>query len=337
MLYFTKNKGNSIGALYSGRFAFIPHARISSLIKLVRQDDSKNEDIDKRSIIEKNIEEFYKEEFEHSRLMLFCKSGLILSGLRWLTRLAWGVSKSKKRIYDYYKLRTIFYYYMYPIHEDIVKRNLNCNISKINWKAIKNEINAMDKLVINKWLSSLSIPFRISFVLLYPLFYLIGWSFARSFTLISIELINGEIVTKNISKNSIINTSGSIGLASPILIQRVLNLLKIECYFKNNLNSDWVWMINKFRAERETLENLIITKDSSIQQTGLIFNYEVYVKSIFEFVERWVCFEGKMIGMIIERIILSGNYPDELPKILKKYEQDKRLRYLVNFFYLHGN
>lgn len=342
MLYFCSKYNSKIRAVYTGRFAFVAQADsniISELINSIRAnallDQNKHDDfsVHKLSVYE---------EFYHSRLFLYCNTGLVLIGIRWLIRFLWLFFRSRDSVIWYYKMRAIFYAIMYPIHESIVEEYFE---SKKSLKFIKNNdstnkeiLKKADNYIKNKWIQNISLSYVLLVMMLWPILKWIGWILSRDFTVISQEFKNGILYEKNHPVSGIINKAGSIGNENANLTERIFNFIKIDTIKHNTFIDDWYWMLLKFRAEHDIWNTVVdISKYHTRTRQTFTNSFNEYISNIIGFVTEWVELKDVTPNIILVRIINKSISKKLLLKPPLNWENQPQLIKLINFFHLHGN
>jgi hypothetical protein len=118
MLYFTN--GWPPRAVYTGRFMFVAGAVASEAEERLRRSQERKDHEEGPHSKTDAVQPAYDEEYAHALLYLHSYTGLLLSGLRYVTRVLWTLTKWDKLVSYYYELRTLFYVAAYLTHEEAV-------------------------------------------------------------------------------------------------------------------------------------------------------------------------------------------------------------------------
>lgn len=326
MLYFT-SRLERIGAVYTGRFAFIVNATaewIAGAVARMQQtavlDDPEEHD----------VAEAFAEEYRHSQLFLSCRSGLLLGGVLVFVRVIWLACRSRRAVYEYYRLRTAFFAVMYPLHEESVSETKERQPSEQAPEDLQQRLCEADDRVWAAWKELLPRPAVVVLLLTGPVCRALGRAFARHFTVISQEYRSGRLYEHNHAVGGFINDLYSDRAPLPLLVRRMLWAIRPESVVPNTVHMDWDWMLLKFLAERDTWP---LVRDHQATTRSFL----EYCADVLAFVGEWVqLHQARPIATICSAVAATRSYT-RLPPLPDGWEGDPRLRKMVNFFYLHGN
>lgn len=314
MLFFTSPK---FDAIYSGRFAFILGVESSHLARLVAETARLRDRPGSTS---------FDEEFRHSRVYLSCYTGLVVSGLRMLTRLIWVTAGSERAVAAYYRLRTAYYAVMYPLHEMLVggadHGGRRRGLFRAQWR------------VAWLWLTRCRMPTIAALVLVTsPFWAVLGWMLAKDFTVIEQRIADGRLVERNLSTGRYVNVVGSVGLERPSPLQRLLSLGQLERYFVSKPDRDWRWMLQKFDSERAAWSEVV---RPNLSEWPYAVEFDDYAAAIVGFAAHWAHLGFGPIRRVLAAVMDASENKAER-RFPPGWADDPQRRKMVNFFYLHGN
>lgn len=322
-LLFTNLVKGKINAAYTGRFAFI------------REATSEHAD----GFIEGNkppelLEQRLKEELEHSRVFIKCKTGLIISALRWIVRIGWLITRNENLVYKYYQLRAMFFICMYSLHEELVGSKLISETSNRLTNIQKKKLNDADCKVFSLWKEHLSFFSYYSILLFSPVLLLMGFVTTKDFTVISFQKVDNQYKDHNSSSNTTINLN-NIGFKKNRLTNYLLKLIIIENWANKTFADDINWARQKFRAEKDNwpLVQSILKDDK--QYHSVYPSYEEYCLKLADFVLSWSncqSFTSKEAFLLF----LKNADDEEVIKFISE-SNDEFLKKAVCYFYYHGN
>jgi len=322
MFCFTRVGNNGlVEASYTGRFSFVSGLSIQDAQDQIDLLAKKSKGI--------KVDEGLREESRHAEQYLKSKTGLVLSGLRWLVRVLWCVTRNKEFVRNYYDLRSHFYLVMYgPYEKEVGSLGDNKKIKSM-W--------LLDWKVLLRWLSFSSKNILLYVMLLFfPFLILIGWVCARHFTVIVCEKDedSSEIRGTNVSTGGIVNTIGCSQQAS--IIEKFMKMVQIERRYKNGIERDWAWMMCKFDVEKKMWKK---NKEYISEINYGVFDsgeFEDYIAHVISFASRFSCYKNGLGEYRLAKIC------DESDINLSSKDSgmdfnDQGFKNTVNFFYMHGN
>lgn len=342
MLYFCSSDNSKIQAIYSGRFAFISNADSDTINQLINklQVCSKSNVSFKKSK-NKSTSSFI-EEYIHSKIFINCYTGLILNGYRWIVRALWMFFRLKEPVRVYYKMRTIFYSVMYPLHESFVNVYLDNNSNRNDeyykskrhvYKYLK-KIHEADKLIINKYFQHFSMKQLSVLFVLWPVCLLCGWFIGKGYTVISQELNDGKLTENNHPLSGTINKSSK---GNHSLTERIFDLIRISTIKPNYFIDDWNWTMLKFQSEYAIWDFAVEYSKTYDNKERFIRDFYQYIAVILGFVSEWICLDDIRPNIILIKKIrrsIEKNIIEEPPT---NWDTNPQLVKFINFFHLHGN
>ncbi|HOC43274.1 MAG TPA: hypothetical protein PKJ99_09725 [Thermoanaerobaculales bacterium] len=241
MLYFT-SRSTIIDAIYTGRFAFISRGTADgvadALSALLHRTEGPDRAVDNAA--RDDLTASFLEEHRHAQLFLSCNTGLILSGLLFFVRAAWLLFRTRRVVYEYYRLRAVFYAIMYPIHEHAVHETLErLSVDEEISAALRENVSQADAEVRARW-NDVASPVVLAMILLCsPIFRLLGRIVARHFTVVSQEYDDGQLWECNHALSGIVNDLyADRPSAAPLPIRRLLRSLRPESVIPNTMQTD---------------------------------------------------------------------------------------------------
>lgn len=332
MLYFTSQSAR-LDAVYSGRFAFIANATAAwiaaALDRIGRTPDGPPEATPPVPDGDPLVSAF-AEEYRHAQLFLSCRSGLVLGGGLVLVRISWLFFRSRRTVYDYYRLRAAFFAVMYRLHEDAVAAALQrIVLDDPIPDELRDHVRRADRAVWDAWRAMMP---RLVIVLrlVSPLLSLVGRLFARHYTVISQEFENGSLHEHNHALGGFANDLYADRSPLPRPIRRWLRAARPESIVPNTFATDWEWMLLKFLAERDCW-GLVLERNHQAM------SFDAYRAEVLAFAAAWVHLHQARPIATISTAIDETRTQHALPPPPEGWGGNPRLRKLVNFFYLHGN
>jgi len=333
MLYFTDNWPPT--AVYTGRFIFVAEAQESEAEGRLRRSKESGFSVRCKVPNSDRVQPAFDEEYRHARLYLRSYTGLLLSGLRYATRVLRMLSKWDRLVNYYYDLRTLFYVTAYLPHELAVA-------SEPSDEALRRKlVKVCDYKALKLWIRAGRRWYVATVILLSPILCLLGFVMGRNPTIIVVELRDNRIIHHNRALEGIVNRAmGHIDSSRMSCLQRALNRLlnsiRIEGWIKEDLDMDWKWLQLKITSERRLWplfqkEIASVTKLRHVPQ-----DYGTFMRDLSVFVLAWI--QGSTVSDFtkILPVLRSIEYSAER-KLPEWTYQDPIFRQLVNFFYLHGN
>lgn len=323
-----KRKNTTIKALYNGKVAFLARANRNE-IESYFADNSMN-----KSFI--NDIDIISHEHKHQNLFMYTFSGKILSGFCVVSRFMYLVFNKVNFIKRYYKLRSIFYLNMHVLHEEIVDNLLLSGDQQV-LKADIIKIKKQNKIVIEKWKKYKLYPNAFSLLLCW----IWGQLFGSSFTIVHGEWKKEKWDERWISRGFVNNVKRIEKNDNfiVIILKKIMNNVRIERWFKNNIDTDWKWMLVKFKTEYElVIDNReYIMKNYNMEPDDY---YDTYLNKILFFVSQWCRLnKSDLIFFTSDLFTTIKNFikTNKIVSYKSEWLDMKGFRKFINFFYLHGN
>lgn len=333
MLYFTNNWPPS--AVYTGRFMFVAGAVASEAEDRLRRSQERKCPTKSSHSKTDTIQPAYDEEYEHALLYLRSYTGLLLSGLRYVTRSLWMVTRWDILVSNYYELRTLFYVAAYLTHEKAVSSS---RLERIN--SFK-KIRECDYEIVKLWFVHGCWWYVIATILLSPLYCLLGLVMGRNPTIIIVELKDGQIVHYNRAVEGVINrvTAGPESMKLSRLqriIQILLKVIRIEGWIKEDLDIDWRWLQLKMTSELKLWPLFQARIGTAPEYEYLPRDYVAYMNAFLIFVLDWI--GGSEVADFVKVLPVIKSIDNCSETRLANWTyNDPVFKQMVNFFYLHGN
>jgi hypothetical protein len=163
----------------------------------------------------------------------------------------------------------------------------------------------------------------------------------RNPTIIVVELNEDRVVHHNRSVGGLINRAMGglekerLGFVKRIILV-ILNVIRIERWLNEDLETDWKWLQLKIEAEMKLWPLFSQRVGASLKHHNVPQDYVTFMREFLVFVLNWINGTNTTDFWKVLPIIRSirDRANGELPSWGRK---DPVFRQLVNFFYLHGN
>lgn len=303
-------------AIYNGRTAFVRRAS-------PKEAEAYFDGQLKNGELFRSIEHEHK----HQSLFLLTKTGRLISGLRLVARYKSHLSKNGNSIFNYYLARSVFYIYMYKTHENFVDHNTTEDMLKRK-KEMSLKLKEIDKQVLDVWGKKYLIKFKWPFNFILEI---LGYEFCRHFCIVTGSFNGGKWVESWSARTGFINDRCNIrsddGVYSKLL-KKYSQYLQIEHWISNKLETDWRWILHKFKAEHKVAKSELGWNDEQ---------FDLYMTSILCFATNWSKMSSVELLKRIADAIWSYINTGIQPKAEDEFYEEPGFRKTINFFYLHGN